>query len=727
MPDFVLEIGFEEMPARFLAGMEEEAVHKFRNLLLESQVVDETFSSLQAKATPRRLAVLAKDLPETRILQEKTILGPSVKASFDAEGRPTKAASGFAASQATKVEELLHVNTEKGMYVAVRKQEGGGPVLAVLPELCVRLVESFTFPKKMRWGRETFAFGRPIRRLLALYGSEAVSFSIAGVSSGRFLYGHRVMGPGPWEVPTASDYPAILENNGRVILDAAKRKEMITAQCRKLAASAGADPVINERLLKEVAGLAEYPHVIMGSFDRKFLAIPKEVLLESMENHQKSFGVEGDSGNLRPLFLTTAGFVPTGKSGTGQTEDKDELVRLGWEKVLRARLEDAAFFWQSDLKRGLDAMLPKLENVIFLQPLGTMAAKSGRISELAAYMTEPTHLAKFISKYPLMESMDIPDSENMHRAGELAKADLVSDMVGEFPELQGIMGGIYAAKQGEPEEVSQAIAEQYLPAGPDTPLPSSLAGAILSIADKIDTLLGLFGLEMIPTGVADPYALRRQALGIVRILLQYGQDFHFPELPELIDVTMELYGDKKWKLPPKQIKTMLLEFFGGRLRAFFTSEGIDGKVVEAILAAGFDDIPAARRRLAALDEFWQGANFREAALTFKRADNIIRKNAAEEKGALNGVFQANLLSEPAEKALAEALDKMGPLFDDFWANGKYADILSLLESLGPKVGDFFDNVMVMAEDPELRKNRLNMLKFLTDRLSRVADFQALQI
>ncbi|WP_243364525.1 glycine--tRNA ligase subunit beta [Fundidesulfovibrio terrae] len=694
MPAFLLEIGFEEMPSRFLASLTGELRQGLAGLLEQNKL---GFVEVKAWATPRRLTALVEGLDAVQRREEEVVTGPPVKAAYDASGNPTPAALGFAKGQGAQMSDVFTVDTPKGQYLAVRKATGGTEAAALLPGICAAVFKSFNFPKKMHWGSLDYTFGRPIRWIVALLDNEVIPFEVATVASGRATYGHRVMGAGPWELATVADYFPTLESKGCVTLDPEVRRASIVKQCEEASASAGGRAIIGERLLEEVCGLVEYPLVILGNFDKRYLELPRQVLLTSMESHQKSFGVEDDKGRLLPHFLTTAGLKPTDVA----------LVRKGWERVLKARLEDARFFWETDLASSFDTWLNKLDNVTFLAPLGSMGSKTRRIEALCGKLAELAAPSIML---------------DLCQAGRLSKADLVSEMVGEFADLQGVMGGVYARKKGENEQVAQAISEQYLPLGPDSPVPASLAGALLSVADKIDTLAGCFGLEMIPTGAADPYALRRQVLGICRTVIEHGLRLN---LEALVDAAFAGYSGVAWKLNPAEAKTKLVEFFGSRLKAWYQGKGVRPQVVEAAMGAGFTDVWALDARVAALVRFSEGVGFDQAVLAFKRAANIIRKQAAEL--TLTGSVDKASLVEPAELALADTLAATASRFEELWAADDFDALFGLLGELRPAVDAFFDNVMVMCDDETLKMSRLNLLKSLVDRLGRLADFAALQV
>ncbi|GAB6036094.1 glycine--tRNA ligase subunit beta [Fundidesulfovibrio butyratiphilus] len=694
MPSFLLEIGFEEMPSRFLAPLAEELTR-----LIDSGLEQERLShgAVRALATPRRLTALVEDLAEVQPRQEETLTGPPVRAAYDSSGNPTSAALGFAKGQGVSLESLFTIDTPKGQYLAVKKQSGGAGAMDILPGVCLAAIKGLSFPKKMRWGSLDVTFGRPVRWIVALLNDRVVPFEFARVASDRLTRGHRVMGPGPFAVSDPASYFDVLRDQAKVVLDPAARREAVLTQCAEATGRVGGKPIIGERLLEEVCGLVEYPLVVMGNFDKRYLELPREVLLTSMETHQKSFGVEDASGRLMAHFLTTVGLIP-----------KDvALVRKGWERVLKARLEDARFFWETDLAQDFDAWLAKLENVIFLAPLGSMGAKTRRITALCDVLS---------GRVKPEITLDL------RQAGRLCKADLVSEMVGEFSDLQGIMGGIYARRKGETEQVAQAVYEHYLPLGPESPVPASLAGALLAIADKFDTLAGCFGLDMIPTGAADPYALRRQALGVCRIIVEHGLRL---DLAELAERALAGYQGVSWKLDPAEAKARLLEFFGSRLRAWYLGKGERPQVVDAALGAGFADVWALDARLSALSRFSKREDFDQAVLAFKRAANIIRKQGDGQ--TLSGDFDKSQLTEEGEIKLDAALDANAARFEALWGASDFDGLFGLLGEIRPAVDAFFDSVMVMCDDQTLRQNRLNLLKSLVDRLGRLADFGALQM
>ncbi len=692
---FVFEIGTEEMPARFLPDLEQGMYELFASQLEAKRVAAQGLNSC---STPRRLVFWIQSLDQAQAKNRETLVGPPENVAFDDQGQLSKAGLGFAHNQQVEADQLFVLETAKGRYLAVEKDTGGVPSIELMPEICSNVLHGLSFPKKMHWEESGFHFGRPVRWILALLDDRLIPLQGPGLQAGRLTWGHRVMGPGPWNVPQAQDYFSIIRHKGQVVLERQARQDLIRSQGEELAAEKKGRIIWNEGLLREVSNLVEYPKPVLGSFQQKYLDLPREVLLTSMESHQKSFGLEDGQGRLIPYFLCTLNLEPEDLS----------LVRTGWERVLKARLEDADFFWKADINTDLQQWRKKLDKVVFIGSLGSMGDKCNRMQELSRYLSRAL----------------APDLEyELVRAADLAKVDLVSEMVGEFADLQGIMGSIYARKKGESETVAQAIYEQYLPSGQESPVPASNAGAILSMADKADNLTGCFGLEMLPTGAHDPYALRRQALGIVRIVLEKG--FRF-SLTHFLTAAQNNYGQVQWKVKPEETLQLLLNFFASRLRAFY-AEKYPTKIIDAAINAGLDDIFLLDKRLQALEHFSQEKDYEAAVLTFKRVDNILRKQGDRAGQVLDGQFSLNVLKEPAEKELAAYLQESSATWAKLWAEEDFDQLLQQLRQLRPVVDNFFDQVMVMCDDSQLRLNRMNLLQALLHRLSPIADFSALQI
>ncbi len=696
MAQFILEIGIEEMPARFLTDLESNMSRLCSEKLKDQDI---NYGKINLFSSPRRLAVWIDQIFLKQEERQEIINGPPFNMAYTEDGQLTKAGQGFIRSQGVETNQVFIRDTEKGKYLAVQKMVGGEETISLLPEICSQIIHQLPFSKKMRWNSSGFEFGRPIRWIMALLDKEVVPIKVANLTADRWTWGHRVMGQGPWKVDQADNYFQVIEEKGRVVLDRKKRRDIIVDLGQRLAQEKGGSVIWSQGLLQEAASLVEYPKPVLGRISSKYLELPREVLLSSMEGHQKSFGVEDKEGQLLPYFLCTLNLEP---------KDLD-LVRRGWERVLKARLEDAAFFWKTDTKASLEDWLEELYKVVFLGPLGNMGQKTERLTELSSFLSQERDLTK---------------QEDFLRAAKLAKVDLVSEMVGEFDNLQGIMGSIYARQKGEKETVSRAIYEQYLPTGPDSPVPSTLGGAILSVADKIDNLTGCFGLNMVPSGTQDPYALRRQALGVVRITLEHNLRY---KLDELLEKSFDIYGLVDWKLSRQETVEALKDFFAHRIRAYYTGQGYGTLIVEASLKAGMNNLCTLDLRLKALNDFSKKEDYEQAVLTFKRVDNIIRKQGDKAPKPLDGHYQQDKLVEVQEKELADKIEEMDQRWEQMWAEENFDQLLALLRELRPFVDNFFNQVMVITDEDNLRQNRLNLLQKLVNRLSPLADFSALQI
>ncbi len=697
MANFLLEIGTEEIPARFLDDTQNELNSRFEIALKEAELA---FDSISTFASPRRACIYIKNLAEKQELKEEIFLGPAKKIAYAEDGSLSKAALGFARGHKVEESELFLTETEKGTYIAVKKQVGGKSAKEVLESLCPQIILALPFPKRMRWNSYTLAYARPIHWFLALLDNEIINFNVGEIASSNTTNTHRIHGEKNVKVETIDDYFALLQKQ-KIVLDADKRKAIIIEKGNNLASQKNAKVLWKESLLDEVKGLVEYPVPLLADFDTSFLELPKEVLLTSMESHQKSFGIEAEDGKLLPHFLTVLNLEPLDTS----------VVKQGWERVLRARLEDARFFWKTDNaileNSGFDTWLEKLDKVIFLGPLGSMGDKSRRLEKLMAALAKKLSLKEDLAA----------------RAGRCAKADLVSSMVNEFDTLQGIMGGIYANKLQE-KELGEAISEHYLPAGPETNVPTNNYAALLSLCDKADTLVGLFGLNNIPSGTADPYALRRNALGIARILRDKKWNI---SIEEIFALAYSFYAaDIKWKLSKEECLEKLMEFYHLRVKNLFLSEGNDPLFVEAILSikqeASMSELSA---KLQALLEFAKHEKYLATVQSFKRISNIIRKQALAY--TLTTEIKREILENDAEKALVAACEKFSQKSEQALKDGNFALCFEELAAISSAIDAFFDSTMVMAEDEKVRQNRLNLLYTIQKPLATLADFSALQI
>ncbi len=679
--ELFLEIGSEEIPAGFIpramAEMETIITRELTNARL-------SFSEVKTLGTPRRLALVVKGLPSLQPDAEITATGPSKKAAYDADGKPTKAAEGFARGQGVDVADLKVVTTEKGEYIAATKQETGRPTHQILAEMLPRLVTEIPFKKSMRWGDLDVRFARPIHWIVALFDGSVVPFSFGTIQSGAVSRGHRFMANTPFPV---RDFAHYLEECERhfVIPDPERRKEIIRRETHRVAEAAGGHLMPDEGLLEEVTYLAEYPSAVSGTFPAEFLKVPKEVLITSMRSHQRYFSIVDGNGKLLPGFITINNTL---------TEDPSVVVK-GNERVLRARLSDARFFFEEDQKVKLDERVEALKKVVYQQKLGTSFEKMERFKALAEGLADQLN--------PAVKTQT-------GRAAWLCKADLVSGMVGEFPEVQGIMGREYALLEGENAAVANAIAEHYLPIQAGGDLPASDIGAFVSIADKLDTICGCFGVGLIPTGAADPYALRRATIGIIAIILDRGYRI---SLPALIGQSLELLSAKLTR-PPEQVSADVLEFFRGRFVNLLAND-FAGDAVDAAVSAGFKDLVDVRARIAALAEFKNHPDFEPLAVAFKRVGNII-------KDGTDIPVDPTLFQDPAEKGLFDAVQAVNSEVTAKTEASAYLEALTGIATLRGPVDTFFDKVMVMAEDERVRTNRLALLTAIARMIGRIADF-----
>ncbi|WP_298267613.1 glycine--tRNA ligase subunit beta [Geobacter sp.] len=679
--ELFLEIGTEEIPAGFLpramADMEALIAKELESARL-------TFGEIKTYATPRRLALAVQGLPAVQPDAEITALGPAKNIAFGPDGTPTRAAEGFARGQGVDVSALQLVTTDKGEYVAAVKQESGRPVPDLLAEILPRLVASIPFRKSMRWADFDVRFARPVHWIVALFDGIVVPFAFGAVQSGNVSRGHRFMANQPFPV---RDFAHYLEECERhfVIPDPERRKETIRREIHRVAKTAGGHLLPDEGLLDEVTFLCEYPSAVHGTFSPEFLKVPREVLITSMRSHQRYFSIVDGEGRLMPGFITINNTL---------TEDPSVVVK-GNERVLRARLSDARFFFEEDQKVSLETRAESLKNVVYQQKLGTSFEKMERFRALAEGLAELLN--------PAVKA-------KTSRAAFLCKADLVTGMVGEFPEVQGIMGREYALIEGEDAEVAAAIAEHYLPTQAGGELPASDIGAFVSMADKLDTICGCFGVGLIPTGSADPYALRRSALGIINIVLDKGYRL---SLEAQVDRALGLLAARLTR-PAAEVKGDVLEFFRGRF-VNLMADRYPVDAVDAAVAAGCADLVDAAARIAALAEFKNRPDFEPLAVAFKRVCNIVKEG-------IDRPVDAALFQEPAEGELHRALLAVRADVEARTAAGDYLAALSGIAALKGAVDDFFDKVMVMAEDERVRLNRLALLTGIARLFGKIADF-----
>jgi glycyl-tRNA synthetase beta chain len=680
--ELLLEIGTEEIPAAFMPKALKDMEAMIRQALVESRI---PCGEIRTVGTPRRLVLTAASLAERQADQIVEKLGPARRVAFDAEGNPSPAALGFARGQGIPISALETASTDKGEYVCARKKIIGEATESLLPSILTRLIAGIPFRKSMRWSDLEIRFARPIHWLLALYDGRIVPFRIGNIESGNISRGHRFMSPVSFPVVGFENYLAETRKHF-VIADPEERKTIILEETEKAAAALGGKALRNEELLETVAYLSEYPTVVSGSFDEGYLKLPQEVLITTMISHQKYFPVLDDRANLLPYFLTV-----------NNTLARDPaVVRRGNEKVLRARLADARFFFEADRKIPLETRVTDLQKVVFHSLLGTSYEKVMRFRKLAGWIADRIR--------PALAS-------RVERAAFLAKADLDTQMVGEFAELQGTMGREYALLDGEDPIVARAIYEHYLPTGAGGELPETDEGAIVSIADKLDTLCGFFGVGLIPTGTADPYALRRQALGVINIVLNK----RFPlALDDLIDESLAILGPLL-RRPPGETKDAVLDFFRGRFENQLIAQGHPYDVVDAVLANGIADLVRAWEKIRAMEAFKSHPDFQPLAIAFKRVVNIIR-------GFNDGAVDPVLFADLEERNLHAAFLQIRQSVLAHIAGGDYALALVEMARLRKPVDAFFDSVLVMAEEERTRFNRLSLLREISTLFHDVADF-----
>lgn len=689
--DFLLEVGIEEMPARFLGPALTQLKEITAKTLQEQRI---TYTDIQTYGTPRRLVLFVKGLAEDQAALEKEVKGPAKKAAYDVEGNPTKALLGFTKSQGVTPEDIVVRNIGQVAYLYAIKREEGRPTAQVLSEICPDLITGLHFPKPMRWGQLELRFARPIRWLLSLYGADVVPFELANLKSDRITYGHRFLATGDLVIADAADYFNKIRA-AYVLIDPVERKEIIWQQVQELARLEGGVVEQDEDLLDEITNIIEWPTALCGAFDQDFLKLPGAVLVTPMREHQRYFPVISNEGKLLNKFIAV-------RNGT---KAYIETVTAGNEKVLRARLADAAFFFAEDLKQPLADKVSGLKKVVFLEGLGSMADKVDRIGALA------DHLAEALGANEAQR-------EDIQRGALLVKADLVTNMVYEFPELQGEMGREYALLNGEAPEVAEAIFEHYLPRFAGDILPETLSGHVLSLADKMDTIVGCFAIGIQPTGSQDPYALRRQALGICHILID-GK-IHL-SLKELIQWAYQGYQEAvELKSDLAQVTAEIEEFFKQRLKGILSDRGLSYDTVDAVLAVGFDDIADVVDRGVAVASFRELPAFGALMTAFNRANNLA-------KHATTTQIEAAHLEHPAEQELSKLLINLENEVKSLLSQRDYTGALQKIATVQKALATFFESVMVMAENEAVKTNRLALLKKLVELSMSVADFSKIVV
>ena len=684
--NLLIELGTEELPPKALRKLAESFLANFTEELTKA---DLAFKSAVWYAAPRRLAI---NVTELALAQADKIVekrGPAVSSAFDAEGKPTKAAEGWARGNGITVDQAERLVTDKGEWLVYNAKVEGVETKSLIAAMAQRALDKLPIPKPMRWGSSKTQFIRPVHTATMLLGSELIEGELLGIKSARNVRGHRFMGTG-FELDHADNYLTLLKEKGKVIADYESRKALIKADAEKAAAKIGGTADIEDDLLEEVTSLVEWPVVLTASFEEKFLNVPSEALVYTMKGDQKYFPVFDDASKLLPNFIFVANI---------ESKDPAQII-AGNEKVVRPRLADAEFFFNTDKKHTLESRLPSLETVLFQQQLGTLRDKVTRISALAAFIAEQTGA----------------NAVDAARAGLLSKTDLMTNMVMEFTDTQGTMGMHYARLDGETEAVALAMEEQYKPKFSGDTVPTAAVSCAVALADKLDTLVGIFGIGQAPKGAADPFALRRAAIGVLRIIVENKLPL---DLVTLIAKAQELHGTN---LSNANASDEVLEFLMARFRAWYQDKGIDVDVILAVLArrptrpADFDS------RINAVSHFRSLEASSALAAANKRVSNILAKVEGELPTAINSA----LLAETAEQALAAKLAELQPQLAPLFANADYQQALTLLSSLRESVDQFFEDVMVMADDEALKNNRLALLNNLREQFLHVADISLLQ-
>ena len=694
MDSLLLEIGTEEIPAGYI----EPALNALSAILLK-KLADGRIEHGTAETfgTPRRLVLEVKNVSGRQRPLATEVTGPPASIGFDEQGNPTIAAKKFAEKVGVSVKNIIIKETKKGAYLCAKKVEDGFKTGFLLKSILPDVITSIPFPKTMRWADLSVEFARPVHTILALLGNKIIPFMTGNIKSSRYSSGHSFMKPGRIKISNPNEYIKTLDS-ACVMVDSKKRRKIIESETAKVAESLNGKVLEDEDLLDIVTNLIEYPAVVAGKFDTKFLDLPDEVLITAMREHQKYFSVVNKKGKLMSYFISV-----------NNTFAKDmSLVAKGHERVLRARLEDARFFYRSDSKSFFEDWIEKLKGVLFQASLGSMYEKTIRVKKIAEYLADKISHDSDLNQH-------LPDlKEHAGKAALMCKADLVSQVVVEFPKLQGVMGRIYAMNAGEPDDVAYAIEEHYRPSYSGGPLPETLTGSILSIADKIDSICGCFVAGLIPTGASDPYALRRQGIGIIQIML--NKNFSVP-IVEMIERSMNLFGQKS----DQEFKKNVLDvysFLKNRIAHLLAEEGFSKDIISAVISVSADHIPDIRNKTKALEKLKAKPDFEPLSIAFKRVVNIIKKAELPKSKDVD----ENLFQDKCETALYEAYKEVkNKVFDDL-DKGLFDQALYDIASLRNVVDDLFDGVMVMADDMNLRENRLALLINIADMFGIFADF-----
>ena len=688
MKNVILEIGTEEIPAQYMENALKDLEQLAKKYLEEARI---NYKKIKVYGTPRRLILFIFHIKEKQEDVFQKIKGPAYSIAYNKDSQPQKPALKFAQSQGVNVENLIVEDTEKGKYIFASKSMIGQPTVDILSRIFPKIIKSMQFPKSMRWRERSLRFIRPIRWIFSLYGNEIIKFNLNGLDSGNITYGHRLLAPQKIEISSTQEYFKKLEKS-YVVIDPQIRENIVKTDIKQIIKEVNGKKIINEKQLKEIIYLVEYPNAILGKYDKKYLELPKDVLTVVMEKHQKYFPVFKNKDELLPLFIVII----------NNTKKHASKIKEGNENVLRARLEDAKFFYQEDQKIPLDKRVDKLKNVIFQENLGSLFDKTERLKLLCDYIADVLQVEQKVK-------------EDLLRAAHLCKADLVTETVKEFPELQGIMGKEYAVLSGERREVAEAIFEHYLPRFSGDRLPLTKSGMILGIADKVDTIIGCFVMGLTPTGSQDPYGLRRQSRGKIAIILKNNLEI---SLKDIIQKSLSLYKESvsvELKLDENEIIFQILNFLKQRLKNIFLEEGIRYDVIDAVLAVDSDgDLVDIKHRIKAIEELYNQPIFRKILNSSSRVLNLSKNNEETE-------INRSLLKEKAELNLFRKYESIYPRTREFISNKEYRKVFELLGELCEPVDEFFDRVLVMDKDEDIRKNRVALIKKIGISFNQVAD------
>ena len=688
MVNVVLEVGTEEIPAQYMENALKDLKRSAKKYLEKNRI---NYKEIKVYGTPRRLILFIFHIKEKQEDIFQKIKGPAYSIAYNKDLQLQKPALKFAQGQGVNAEDLIIEDTEKGKYIFALKSKIGQPTIEILSRIFPKIIKDMQFPKSMRWGKRSLRFIRPIRWILALYGKEIVKFNLNGLNSENITYGHRLLAPKKIKISSAQEYFKKLEKN-YVIIDPQIRENIIKTDIKQIIKEINGEKIINEKQLEEVVYLVEYPNAILGKYDKKYLKLPKDVLTVVMEKHQKYFPVFKNKDELLPLFIVII----------NNSSKHASKIKEGNENVLRARLEDAKFFYQEDLKIPLEKRVDKLKNVIFQENLGSLFDKTKRLELLCDYISDALQVKQKVKK-------------DILRSAHLCKADLVTEMVKEFPELQGIMGKEYAILSGEKNEVAEAILEHYLPRFSGDRLPLTKSGMILGIADKVDSIIGCFIMGLTPTGSRDPYGLRRQSRGKIAIILKNNLKI---SLKDIIQKSLSLYKTSvllELQIDENKIVSQILNFFKQRVKNIFLEEGIRYDVIDAVLAveSGWDVVDI-KHRIKTIEELYNQPIFRKILNSSSRVLNLSKNNKESE-------IDQSLLKEKAELSLYHNYESIYPRTGEFIYNKEYKETFKLLGNLCEPVDEFFDQVLVMDKDEDIRKNRIALIKKVGILFNQVAD------